>query len=209
MKRFHVKSIDGDMLQCYNAAPSQNLPVITNAAPERIVHYRWGLIPFWAKDAKVGYKMINARRETLTEKETFRYALNKRRCLVLADSYYEWKKTDKIKIPYRILMKNGEPFAFAGLWETWTDNQDNETRSFTIITTDPNELSAKIHNRMPCILRKEDEQRWLNTSLPTEKVVGLLKEYPAGEMKAYEVSTLVNSPNNNVPEVIKELKVKS
>lgn len=213
MRRFHVKSIDGDMLQSYNAAPSQNLPLITNEAPDGIVHYKWGLIPFWAKDAKIGYKMINARRETLTEKEAFKYALNNRRCLVLADSYYEWQKPSgggrKVSTPYRILMKNGEPFAFAGMWESWTDSEDNMIRSFTIITTDTNELSAKFHNRMPCILRKEDEHEWLDTSLPTEKVLELLKAYPVEEMRAYEVSTLVNSPNNNVPEVIKEVKGKT
>src|SRR5262245_15903963 len=160
-------TLPAEMLQPrYNAAPTQLLPVLLNEDdPERHIQVlRWGLIPHWAKSANVDYRMINARAESLEEKPTFRTALQKRRCLVLADSFYEWQKTpDGKKIPMRIMLKSDEPFAFAGLWESWKDRESGESiRSFTIITTEANELVTPIHNRMPVILPRENENAWID-----------------------------------------------
>lgn len=190
----------------YNAAPNQKLPVITNETPNKIVEYRWGLIPFWAKDASIGSRMINARAESLLEKPSFKAAFKKRRCLVIADGFYEWKKGEKEKIPYRITLKNGELFSFAGLWESWTDENDNKVRTFTIITTDANEITEKIHNRMPCILEKKDEKLWLKEELHPEDALKLLIQFPSSDMRAYEVSKSVNSPKNNNKDIIKPVE---
>jgi putative SOS response-associated peptidase YedK len=153
----------------YNAAPSQRLPVITNAVPHQIQLLSWGLVPSWSRDPTghgpaSGPKPINARAETLAEKPSFRQLLDRRRCLVLADSFYEWQATPAGKVPHRILLRDEQPFAFAGLWDEWLDRSTGELRpTFTIITTEPNALMAKIHNRMPVILpNRAAEQAWLN-----------------------------------------------
>ena len=153
---------DEGFLPKYNAAPSQKLPIITDSEPGKIQLYRWGLIPHWAKDISIGNKLINARAETINEKPSFRNAFRKQRCLVLADGYYEWQKTDTGKIPYRIILKNEEPFAIAGIWESWHDEADNEIRSFSIITTEANPSLTDIHNRMPVILNPDDTGKWLD-----------------------------------------------
>jgi putative SOS response-associated peptidase YedK len=184
----------------YNCAPSQDLAVITNDEPVKLNFFRWGLIPFWAKDVSIGYRMINAKAETITEKPSFRKAFHDRRCLVLSDGFYEWKK-DKEKIPYRITMKNGDPFAMAGIWEKWVSPDGEIIHSFSIITTTPNPLMEKIHDRMPVILPREDEQVWIGDSGEAE-LQRLLKPFPAGLMKAYPVSRLVNSPKNDTPEIL-------
>jgi putative SOS response-associated peptidase YedK len=210
--RFKAGSSKESLKPRYNSAPSQNLPVIPNESPKKIALYRWGLIPHWAKDEKIGYKMINARAETLLEKSTFKLSLKKQRCLVLADGFYEWKKEGSFKTPYRILLKSEEPFAFAGLWASWYDSKGKETRSFTIITIEPNSLISKIHNRMPAILLPENEEIWLDPDVSEEKALKLLKPYPAKLMQAYPVSKLVNSPKNDIPEILqpaeKETKTK-
>ena len=142
----------------YNVAPTHNVAVVTNESERQIEFQRWGLIPFWAKDMKTGFKMINARSETLLSNGAFKHAFKRRRCLILADSFYEWKKEDGIKIPMRIGLKDWEPFAFAGLWESWTNKETNEeVRSCTVITCHPNDLVAPIHNRMPVILPENAE----------------------------------------------------
>lgn len=187
----------------YNAAPTQTLPVILNENGQQIQLLRWGLVPHWSKEPDTGYKMINARAETLEEKSTFRESLRKRRCLVLADGFYEWKKTDDGKVPMRITLKSGEPFAFAGLWETWKDRDSGELlRTFTIITTTPNDLMVPIHDRMPVILLPEAEKAWLDDAAGPESWRELLHPYPANLMKAYPVSKLVNSPSNESPALI-------
>ena len=140
----------------YDAAPTQSLPVILDEDPHHIAMLRWGLIPSWAKSPDVGYKMINARAETLAEKPSFRSAFKSRRCLVLADGFYEWPKTGAEKTPLRITLASGLPFAFAGLWDCWQSPADESVRTFTIITTTPNELMSRFHHRMPVILRPED-----------------------------------------------------
>ena len=148
----------------YNAAPTQQLPVILNDDQPAIQLLRWGLIPFWAKDPSIGSRMINARSETLVDKPAFRAAFKKRRCLVLADGFYEWLQTPQGKQPMRITLASGEPFAMAGLWESWDAPDGSLLRTFTIVTGDPNDLVAPIHNRMPAILLPEHEAIWLDNA---------------------------------------------
>ncbi|QJX46979.1 SOS response-associated peptidase [Hymenobacter taeanensis] len=188
----------------YNAAPSQTLPIILNTDPGRIQLARWGLVPGWVKDLKAAPKPINARAETLTEKPSFRTLLQRKRALVLADSFYEWQASTHGKTPYRILLKDEQPFAFAGLWDEWLDRQTGEVvPSFTIVTTEPNELMASIHNRMPVILPGRDaELAWLDDTTGPAEHQQLLQPYPADGMQAYAISTLVNSPAHNSPEVM-------
>jgi putative SOS response-associated peptidase YedK len=208
IKRFEAQvssDFDGSMFPRFNASPGQMLPVITNEKPDTIVQHKWGLVPFWAKDPAIGFKMINARSETIQEKASFRTSFKKRRCLVLADSFFEWKKTGKDKIPYRIMLKNEEPFAMAGLWEIWKNEKGDEVRTFTIITTSPNKLCEDVHNRMPCILDKKEEKLWIDMQIPEDAAIDMLKSYTEKKMKMYQVSTLVNSAKNNVCEIIQEL----
>ncbi|WP_412055474.1 SOS response-associated peptidase [Bacillus inaquosorum] len=158
----------------------------------------------WAKDEKIGYKMINARAETLSEKPSFRKPLVSKRCIIPADSFYEWKRLDpKTKIPMRIKLKSSNLFAFAGLYEKWNTPQGNPLYTCTIITTKPNELMEDIHDRMPVILTDENEKEWLNPkNTDLDYLQSLLQPYDPNDMKAYQVSSLVNSPKNNSPELI-------
>ena len=190
----------------YNAAPSKNLPVITNKQPNVLQFFSWGLQPFWAEDAKAVKRSINARSETLAEKPMFRTLLRSKRCLVPADGFFEWKKTEQGKVPHRIMLKSEELFSFAGLWDEWTDKEKGEVlHTFSIITTEANELVRPIHDRMPVILSPEAEELWLDENEPQEGLLSLLVPYKADEMKAFPVSPLVNSPQNNVPEVLNSL----
>jgi putative SOS response-associated peptidase YedK len=184
----------------YNCAPSQSLAVITGTTERSLSFYRWGLIPSWAKDPSIGSRMINARSETVAAKPSFRSAFKHRRCLVPADSFFEWKK-DREKTPFRILMKDHQPFAMAGIWDEWISPDGEIIRTFSILTTGPNDLMARIHDRMPVILLPEDEARWL-TEPVAEKLATLLKPYPAERMEAYPVSKHVNSPRNDDPGVL-------
>ncbi len=201
--RFNVQRAEA-LKPTYNAAPTQNLPVILNSDPETIQTCRWGLIPSWAKDQKIGNKMINARAETLLQKPSFRTPFKKQRCLVLADGFYEWKETLSGKIPHRISMRDNEPFAFAGIWEVWKTPDGEDVNSFSIITTEPNELMKPLHNRMPVILRKENEGKWLQ-EIDTSEAQKRLEPYPFEDLEAYPISTLVNSPRNNSKDIIKPL----
>lgn len=193
--------------QSYNVAPSHSvLAVINDGKKNRLGYLRWGLIPPWAKDEKIGYKLINARAETLPEKPSFREAFRKRRCLVIADSFYEWKRHENgTKTPMRIKLKSNEIFAMAGIWERWKKGAGT-IYTCSIITTVPNELMSDIHDRMPVILRKEDEQTWLDPGIqPPHLLSKLLQPYPDDLMEAYEVSNLVNSPKNNMPQCIEKI----
>jgi putative SOS response-associated peptidase YedK len=191
--------------QRYNIAPTQPVGVVPNDGLNRLDFYNWGLIPFWAKDPKIGNRMINARSETIAEKPSFRGSFKYKRCLVLADGFYEWKKEpgSKTKIPYFIHMIEGQPFAFAGLWDAWHSDDGSEIRSFTIITTGPNQLLEDIHDRMPVILPPESYSEWLKEG---ENDPGLLKSflkpYPGEVMEAFPVSRAVNSPQNDSPECV-------
>ncbi len=188
----------------YNAAPSQRLPIITNAAPGQIQLLRWGLVPAWSRDPAGGPKPINARAETLADKPSFRMLLARRRCLVLADGFYEWQATPAGKVPHRILLRDEQPFAFAGLWDEWLDRSTGELHpTFTIITTEPNELMARLHNRMPVILPGPDAERaWLADDLVPAVHQQLLVPYDTALMREYAITTRVNSPAHNDPEVL-------
>ncbi len=198
-ERFGVRVRTAIYKARYNCAPSQELAVISGNAPGDISFFRWGLIPSWARDPSIGNRIINARAETITEKPSFRNAFKNRRCLVPADSFFEWKR-EKEKTPFRILMKNRNPFAMAGIWDKWTAPGGEVIHSFSIITTLPNELVSDIHDRMPVILHPADEERWLMAASEPE-LLNLLRPYPAEEMEAYAVSKLVNSPANDSKEI--------
>jgi putative SOS response-associated peptidase YedK len=193
----------------YNIAPTQPVAVITNSNVPQLDYYLWGLIPSWAKDPEIGSRLINARSETLAEKPSFRAAFRRRRCLVLANGFFEWKAVpgEKSKTPMFIHLKTGKCFGFAGLWEIWSSPDGSEVRSCTIITTQPNELMQPIHSRMPVILPSAAYKDWLDPEeRASESLIQWLSPYPADEMEAYPVSRLVNSPQNDVPECVLPLK---
>lgn len=202
-ERFNVEVFDEFYKPNFNCAPSQKLPVITNSEPNALNFYQWGLIPFWAKDPKIGYKLINTRAETILEKPSFKRAFKSRRCLIPANGFYEWKK-DKNKTPYRIFLKNDDLFAMAGIWETWQDAEDRPLHTFSIITTNPNSLMEKIHNRMPVILAAENETDWLHEN-DERKLQKLLVPCNPAKMEAYAISKKVNSPANNNSEIIQQV----
>jgi putative SOS response-associated peptidase YedK len=192
----------------YNISPSQPVAVIANNQRDELDFFVWGLIPSWAKDPSIGDRMINARAETLAEKPSFRSAFRRRRCLIPATGFFEWQQVpgQKSKQPMHIRLQSGAPFAFAGLWESWSSPDGSLVLSCTIITTQPNELMAPIHNRMPVILPAAAYDAWLDPGEPPASTLSaLLKPYPAGEMTAYPVSTLVNSPANDLPGTIQPL----
>jgi putative SOS response-associated peptidase YedK len=163
------------------------------------------LVPSWAKDISIGSKLINARAEGVVEKPSFRAAFKRRRCIVPADGFFEWKAGEgKSKIPHYIFLKDHPVFAFAGLWEVWRSPEGDELRTCTIITTDANSMMQQLHNRMPVILRPEDYALWLSDEeMPPDRLTALLKPYDSDGMDAYEVSTMVNRPVNDVPEVVR------
>ncbi len=190
----------------YNIAPSLDIPLVPNDGENRVQHFRWGLVPSWAKDPKIGNRMINARGETLAEKPSFRTAFRKRRCLILADGFYEWRKEPGAgaKTPMYIRLKSGKPFAFAGLWESWKRSDDPPLLSCTIITTEPNAFMEEIHNRMPVILPPGAYDQWIDPDeRAPDELADLLKPYPDSELTAYPVSTLVNNPRADMPDCIK------
>lgn len=198
--------IPNDLNPRYNIAPSQPIAVIPNTGDNVVSMYKWGLIPSWSKDPSIGDRMINARAESLAEKPSFRNAFRRRRCLILADGFYEWKQIPgaKSKQPVYLRMNDGKPFAFAGLWELWSSPDGSEIRSCTIITTRPNALIEPIHNRMPVILSPDFYGLWLKPEdQPIAELNKLLEPYPANDMVAYPVSKLVNTPQYDTPELIK------
>ncbi len=189
----------------FNIAPSQPVLAISNDGRKTADFLLWGLIPSWAKDPSIGNRMINARGETLAEKPAFRGAYKYKRCLIVADGFYEWKSQPgtKTKVPHFIRLKTGKPFAFAGLWDEWHAADGSPVRSCTIITTAPNPLMASIHDRMPVILHTEDYAEWLDQSpRSAESLKHLIAAFPADLMEAYPVSALVNSPANDQAECI-------
>lgn len=193
----------------YNIAPTQPIAVVPNDGRNAVDHFVWGLIPFWAKDPSIGNRMINARSETLAEKNSFKNAYRRRRCLVLADGFFEWANIagQKAKQPFYFRMEDGAPFAFAGLWEEWNSPEGSQLKSATIITTEPNALVKQVHARMPAILHPADFQLWLSMEEhPPAALQHLLAPYPAEEMVAFPVSTTVNSPFNDLPENIQPLQ---
>jgi putative SOS response-associated peptidase YedK len=188
----------------YNVAPQTFQPIIrlnSETGEREIAYARWGLVPFWAKDTKIAYSTINARAETVVANSMYREAMKKRRCLVPAEFFYEWQKVDaKTKRPFAISLTDGGMFAFAGLWERWRSPGNHDVlETFSIITTDPNELMEKFHNRMPVILKPKDYDRWLEPGDAQRLPVDLLRPYPAEEMKAWRVSKRVGNVKNDDP----------
>ena len=204
-------SFDGS----YNCAPRESLPVVANDDPDAARRMEWGLVPTWAGDDG-GNRPINARGETVGRKRTFREAYERRRCLVPADGFYEWVTEDGARRPYRVALTDDEPFAMAGIWERWTprttqtglgefggDGPDRTTdavETFAVVTTEPNDLVADVHDRMPVVLRPGDEPTWLHGSVVD--AADLLEPYPADRMRAYPVSTRVNDPTNDEPDLV-------
>ncbi len=200
----------------YNVAPTQQVPVVRRqhdglTGERELAEVRWGLIPFWVREATIGARMINARAEDIAEKPAFCAALKLRRCLVLADGFYEWQATPGRKVPWRIALKDGEPFAFAGLWEHWREAPDGvPIESCTIVTTSANQLVRELHDRMPVILPADAYPAWLgeDSASPSE-LLALLKPYAADAMRAYRVSPVVNSVKNEGPECIEAAELPS
>lgn len=194
-QRFSVPEFSLPFGPRYNIAPSQNVTAIIQTDQREFADFKWGLLPFWAKDPKIGNKLINARAETLSEKPSFKYALAKRRCLIPADGWYEWKKQTGGNQPYYLRRKDGELFAFAGLWEEWKTPEGEMLATCTIITVEPNELMAQIHHRMPAIIKPHHEAEWLDPAAHyAPALTQLLQTYPDDDLAAIPVSRAVNSP---------------
>lgn len=202
LAQLNLELPDFDFEPRYNIAPSQRLPIILNEAPQEVQLLRWGLIPSWAKDPKIGYKMINARAETLGQKPAFRQAFQQRRCLVPADGFYEWQKNYSGKHPHHIHLKDRSVMTFAGLWEIWKDAEGRPIRSFTVITTTPNTLMEPIHDRMPAIIPPEERPHWLAPDQDPELLQNMLRPYPTEQMAATPVSSKVGNVRNDNPSLI-------
>jgi putative SOS response-associated peptidase YedK len=201
-ERFHV-SVSPDLQPRYNIAPGQDILCIIRDGETRLAPLRWGLIPFWAKDPAIGNRLINARAETLAEKPSFRNAFMRQRCLIVADGFFEWRPAGKRRTPVYIYLKSKQPFGFAGLYETWKTPDGKEIRTCTIITTDANDLVRPIHDRMPAILPGDIEDRWLDPGERSrERLLSLLKPYPAGEMAAYDVTHIMNNACHDTADCI-------
>ncbi len=196
-----------DLQPRFNIAPTQDVLALRRLPAENkkeFVHLRWGLVPFWARDSSIGNRMINARAETAPEKPSFRDAFKKRRLLIPASGFFEWKKEQDGKQPYYICRDDKEPFAFAGLWERW-EKGEQPLETCTILTTEPNSLLAPIHNRMPVIISPRHFEQWLDPEADSASLHNLLHPYPPGELTAYHVSRQVNKPSNDNPDLIKPL----
>lgn len=205
----------------YNCAPGQELPVVANDAPEEFRFPKWGLVPEWADDGSAGSGLINARAETVRDKPSFREAFERRRCLVVADGFYEWSARDGEKRPYRVAFEDDRPFAMAGLWERWRPRQTqtglsdfaggggpdadpDELETFAVVTTEPNEVVSSLHDRMAVVLAPDEESTWLHGD--AEAAASLLDTHPGDEMRAYPVSTRVNDPTNDAPDLIEPVE---
>ena len=215
-------AFDDSLEPRYNCAPGQSLPVIPSDDPDRVRTFDWGLIPSWADDASVGNDLINARSETVDEKPSFSDAFERRRCLVPADGFYEWVHESGSKQPYRVRLTDDRPFAMAGLWDRWepthtqtglgdfgagggADDDPDVVESFTIVTTEPNDTVADLHHRMAVVLDPDEEETWLHGD--TTAAAGLLDPHPGDEWEAYPVSTRVNSPANDTPDLVERVDV--
>jgi putative SOS response-associated peptidase YedK len=216
MQNHGVDVFDDSYLEpCYNVAPQTMQPVVRldrDTGRRELANLRWGLIPYWSKDAKIGYSTINARAESVATNPAFREAMKRRRCLVPADLFYEWQRVGtKMKQPFAIGMKDGSLFAFAGLWETWKDPATGERiETYTIITTDPNELvkpetGPALHDRMPVILDPKDYERWLDPGDLMRMPLDLLRPHDAGKLMAWRVSERVGNVKNNDPDLCRDV----
>jgi putative SOS response-associated peptidase YedK len=207
MEEFGIEEHDGDGPdERYNVAPTQRvLVVINDGEANRLERFRWGLVPHWARGPRPRY-MINARAETLAEKPTFRNAFRKRRCLVLADGFYEWQRSGKVKVPFYVRDVSGRPWGFAGVYEVWEDPEEGPVTTCAIITTEANGTMARVHHRMPAIIRPEDRQLWLDPGVEDpERLLPLLRPYDDDLMEVVPVSDAVNSARNDSPDLIHPL----
>jgi len=206
-KRYKAKFVQSELalknpLPNYNIAPTHWHPVMTNENALRFL--KWGLIPAWAKDEKIGSKLINARSETVLEKPAFK-SIHRKRCLVPYDGFYEWKRMGKERIPYRIILPETPIFSVAGIWESWTNPAGQQIDSFTVLTQTPNEIMKPIHNRMPAILSPDIENLWIDMELPIKEVLQLIMPYPSRLMKVYRVSSQVNKVKANREALLDEV----
>ncbi len=199
-RQFGDIDVELPLQQSYNIAPTQAAYVITDAEPHRLQRYAWGLLPYWSKENKVTGKLINARSETIAEKPSFRAPFSRRRCWVPADSFYEWRRAGKEKIPFRILPKNEELLVMAGIWEVWGKG-DEAIRTFSVLTTTPSREVAPLHNRMPVLLTTPEVREAYLFEEDLEAVQALLQPSPDGYLHVYRVSQQVNSPRHNGPEL--------
>lgn len=198
IRAFLIDDVLVDVIPAYNIPPGSSIiSVLARDGKRVLVSFQWGLVPSWAKDSSIGQNMINARAETVSQKPSFKAAFKSRRCLIIASGFYEWKREGKIKVPFYITLTSGQPFGFAGLHETWMSPQGKELHTCTIITTGANDIMRPIHDRMPVIIPREHEKMWLDARATPDEALALLVPYPADEMTAYPVSTLVNSPKND------------
>lgn len=204
--RFQAESRIEDWKPNYNIAPTQEILTIIESDGKRILTpMLFGFIPHWSKQQQTGYSMINAKAETVAEKPSFRESFKNKRCLIPANGFYEWLKTDSGKQPYRIFLKNEKVFAFAGIWDSWTNPEGKTLHSTAILTIEANAFMRQLHDRMPVILQEDDEDLWLR-STSSEKLKPLLVPYSDDEMEMYRVSTIVNSVRNNTPDCIRRLE---
>ena len=202
-REFNAEHISDELQPSFNIAPTHNVAVVVNDDGRKLVSMRWGLVPSWATDPTIGSKLINARAETLLQRAAFKNAFIARRCLVLADGFYEWEKAGGHKTPMFIHLKSGRTFGFAGLYETWRPPLGDALTSCTIITTEANELVSPIHDRMPVIMPRELEELWLSSDVEDHRrLLDLLHPYASAEMDVYPVSDQVNSVKNDSPECV-------
>lgn len=199
-KRFGLRKVPDDTGLKFNIAPDQSVAAIRQDTPNELAFLKWGLRPSWSRGDKPKYKMINARAETLLEKPSYSQLIRDRRCLIIADSFYEWQAGTRPKKPYRFMMRDKGLFAFAGLWDAW-EKGGTRIESCVIITTVPNTLVKDIHDRMPVILPKDREREWLS-DLPAKDAMEMLCPFPAGQMTCHEISSRVNNPAHNTPDIL-------
>lgn len=208
MEEFGLTEPPFDIRPRYNLAPSQIAPVILRGKDGalRLEGFRWGLVPYWARQADAGNRMINARAESLATRPAFRDAFERRRCLVPADGWYEWRKEGTRKVPMWIHLRSRRPFAFAGLWERWRSGPGGEwLHTFAIVTTDAAPAVRHIHDRMPVVLPRQLRDRWLEAGAEPAELAALVRPYAGDDLEAWPVSRLVNSPDNDVPDCLAEV----
>ncbi len=203
-ERFQAEMLPGFQPR-YNIAPTQLVPVITSQSPKGFSFFYWGITPDFGKNKPVAQKLINARAELVNDKISFKSSFEKRRCLIPADGFYEWKKLGKkTKIPYRFTLREDELFAFAGIWEEYETVSGEIQHTFLILTTGPNDIVSEIYDRMPVILNRQMEKKWLDNYTSESELLAMLQPYPSDQMLSYTVSPLVNSVQNDVPSIIRK-----
>ncbi len=207
IKEFKIDRSAVDYHPSYNIAPTRQIVTVKDDGTRHLAQCRWGFIPSWADDLKIGYKMINARSETVAVKPTFRDAFKNHRCLVVANGFFEWRAVGKSKIPVYIRLKSHQLIGFAGLYNAWKSPAGEDICTCAIITTSANDLLRPVHDRMPCIIPKDKEDSWLDPKINEKDVLmSLLKPYPSDQMEYYEVSPIINKPGHDAPEVIQPVK---